>query len=144
MGSSLAIFGPVFTLAFWTFVVLNVLGFRRIRAGRQRQVEPDDFKLGESDRVPEQVRLANRNYMNLLELPVLFYAVSVIAYITGTVSIAILVTAWLFVALRVGHSLVHLSTNNVTLRLRVFVAANTALLILWVLAALSIWGKSAT
>ena len=143
MNAHLTVFGPVFALAFWTFIVLNVLGFRRIRAGRQREVIPDDFKLGESDRVPEQVRLANRNYMNLLELPVLFYAVSVIAYATGAVTSAIVATAWLFVVLRVAHSIIHLTTNNVMHRLYVFVAGNTALLALWVLAALSVWGKSA-
>lgn len=143
MNTSLAIFGPVFALAFWTFIVLNVLGVRRIGAGAKRQVRPDDFRLGESDQVPERVRIANRNYMNLLELPVLFYAVSVIVFVTGSVTSAIVATAWVFVVLRIAHSLIHLTTNDVMHRLYVFVAGNTALLVMWILAALSIWGKSA-
>ena len=69
---------PIFALAFWTFLVLNVLGISRIRAGRRRLISADDFRLGESDRVPAQVRLTNRNYMNLLELPVLFYVICLI------------------------------------------------------------------
>lgn len=143
MNTSLAIFGPVFVLAFWTFIVLNVMGVRRIRAGAKRQVRPDDFKLGESDQVPERVRIANRNYMNLLELPVLFYAVSLIVFVTASVTSAIVASAWVFVVLRIAHSLIHLTTNNVMHRLYVFVAGTTALLVLWILAALSIWGKSA-
>ena len=143
MNAQLTVFGPVFALAFWTFIVLNVLGFRRIRAGRQRRVKPEDFKLGESDQVPEQVRLANRNYMNLLELPVLFYVVSLTVFVTGAVTSVIVATSWFFVLLRVAHSIIHITTNNVLLRLYVFVAGNTALLVLWLLAAHTIWGKSA-
>ena len=37
---------------------------------------PADFRLGESANVPENIKLVNRNYMNLLELPVLFYVAS--------------------------------------------------------------------
>ena len=121
MNPQLTVFGPVFALAFWTFIVLNVLGFRRIRAGRQRRVKPEDFKLGESDQVPEQVRLANRNYMNLLELPVLFYVVSLTVFVTGAVTSVIVATSWFFVLLRVAHSIIHITTNNVLLRLYVFV-----------------------
>lgn len=140
--SNSAIFAPVFALGFWTFIILNVLGVSRIRSGVRREVHPRDFRLGESDRVPERVRLANRNYMNLLELPVLFYTVSLVIYVTATVSAAVLAFAWLFVALRVLHSLIHLTTNNVMHRLYVFVASNTALLVIWVIAAYNIWTRS--
>ena len=138
----LAIFGPVFVLAFWTFVVLNVLGISRIRASARRVVQPDDFRLGESDRVPERVKLANRNYMNLLELPVLFYTLCVVVYVTGTSTTAAVVLAWLYVALRMTHSLIHLTSNNVMHRLSSFAASNTVLLALWVLVAISLWEKS--
>ena len=143
MNTSLAIFGPVFTLGFWTFIVLNILGLARIRAGAKMQIRPEDFKLGESESVPERVRLPNRNYMNLLELPVLFYAVSIVAYITGTATATMVAVAWIFVGLRIVHSVIHLSTNNVMQRLYVFVAGNTALLVLWVLVAIAVWSKNA-
>ena len=143
MTSTLTIFGPVFVLAFWTFIVLNLVGISRIRAGARGQIKPEDFKLGESERVPERVRLANRNYMNLLELPVLFYAVTLISYTTGTATKTMVVVAWAFVALRLVHSFIHLTTNNVMHRLYAFAASNTMLLVLWILAALAVWSKSA-
>jgi len=143
MNSNLAIFGPVFVLAFWTFIVLNLVGISRIRAGAKRQIKPEDFRLGESERVPEQVRLANRNYMNLLEIPILFYAVTVIIYSTGTATKTMIVVSWAFVALRLLHSVIHLTTNNVMHRLYAFAAGNTMLLVLWILAALASWAKSA-
>jgi hypothetical protein len=143
MNASLSIFGPVFALGVWTFVVLNVLGISRIRAGAKGKIRPSDFRLGESENVPEKVRLANRNYMNLLELPVLFYVVCVVAYVSATVSAAVLVAAWAFVALRVVHSVIHLTSNHVMHRLYAFVAGNTVLLVLWVMVGASVWSKSA-
>jgi hypothetical protein len=143
MNTGLAVFGPLFALGFWTFVILNIVGLTRIRAGTKKQIRPEDFKLGESERVPERVRLPNRNYMNLLELPVLFYAVSIVAYITGTATATMVAVAWIFVALRITHSVIHLTTNNVMHRLYAFVAGNTALLVLWVMVAMAVWAKSA-
>ena len=47
-----------------------------------------------------------------------------------------IVIAWAFVALRVVHSVIHLSYNRVLHSLAAFSAANTALAVLWVIAAL--------
>lgn len=143
MNHPLAIFGPFFALGIWTFVVLNLLGLSRIRAAVRKQVSPKDFRLGESAAVPEKVRLANRNYMNLLELPVLFYAVCVVAYVTATATPGLVALAWLFVALRLVHSAIHLTTNNVMHRLWAFVASNTTLLVIWLWVAVAVWNKGA-
>lgn len=40
--------------------------------------------------------------------------------------------AWLYVALRAAHSVVHLSYNNVYHRLAVYAASTVVLLVLWV------------
>src|ERR1700741_2796335 len=46
---------------------------RRFRAVFGGRATRDDFKFGESPAVPGDVSIPNRNFMNLLELPVLFY-----------------------------------------------------------------------
>ena len=89
----------------------------RFRAALRRQVVADDFKHGESGNVPPHVSLPNRNYMNLLELPVLFYVAGVLIYVTGGATPAMLMTAWAYVGLRVLHSLIHLTYNRVIQRL---------------------------
>ena len=138
---STAILFPVLALVFWTFLVLNALGYSRIRAGLRGQIRPEDFRLGESPTVPEGVRLTNRNYMNLLELPVLFYVGCVVIYITGMQTGTLLGLAWAYVGLRVVHSLIHLGYNQVMHRLYVFVASNITLLVLWILIALSLFQR---
>ena len=86
MHNTTSILGPVFALSFWTFIVLNYVGFSRIRASMKGVVAPNDFRLGESANVPENVRLPNRNYMNLLELPQLFYVACLLIYAANRLS----------------------------------------------------------
>jgi hypothetical protein len=115
-----------------------VLGFvpaTRFPAGFSGKVTPDDFKLGESARVPPNVAVTNRNYMNLLELPMLFYVVCIVLYVTAGASTTTTALAWAFVVLRIAHSLIHLTYNHVIHRLTVFALSSTVLTVLWVLAA---------
>lgn len=133
---NLAILYPVFALALWTSLVLLQIPLARFRAGARREVRVNDFKYGESASVPPYVSIPNRNYMNLLEMPVLFYVVCLLSYVTGGASPTMLMLAWAYVALRMVHSLIHLSYNNVMHRLMAFAASNLLLIALWVLAAL--------
>jgi hypothetical protein len=56
---------------------------------------------------------ASDNYRNLFEGPVLFYVAALAAFALKVVTPAILVLAWLYVACRRAHSLVHCTTNRV-------------------------------
>jgi hypothetical protein len=127
-----SIFLPVLALAALTFAVLMFIPLRRVRAAFAGQVAPSDFALGESPNVPPHVALANRNYMNLLEAPLLFYAVCLAMYVTQTVDQLAVNLAWGYVALRVLHSVVHISYNNVVHRLTLFALSNFVLVALWV------------
>ncbi|MDX2307985.1 MAG: MAPEG family protein [Hyphomicrobium sp.] len=127
-----AIFWPVAVLAFWTFAILLLVPLVRIRAVIARRLGPKDFRYGESERVPGDVAIPNRDYMNLLELPVLFYAIAIILYVTSRVDPIFVGLAWAFTGLRITHSLVHLSYNNVLHRIIVFAAATLVLLVIWV------------
>ena len=123
---------PLIALAGWTFAVLLLIPFQRFRAAFRNQVVADDFKFGESQNVPPGVSLPYRNYMNLLEMPVLFYVACLTLYVTKSVDAIALALAWTYVALRVVHSLVHLTYNNVIHRLSVFAASNVVLAGLWI------------
>lgn len=124
----------MFTLATWTGLVLLLVPIVRIRATIRRQVVADDFKLGESAAVPPAVSIPNRNYMNLLEVPVLFYVVCLtLVAIAGVTPVAVML-AWAYVGLRLIHSAIHLTYNNVVHRVSVFAVSNAVLVALWVVA----------
>jgi hypothetical protein len=132
---NIAILYPIFALALWTSLVLAQIPIARFRAAFKHEINADDFKYGESSSVPAHVSLPNRNYMNLLEIPVLFYVVCLLIYVTGGASPTMVIVAWAYVALRVLHSAIHLSYNRVIHRLIAFAASNCVLIALWVLAA---------
>ena len=119
-------------MALLTFLVLLRIPFVRLRAAFAGRVAADDFTLGESPRVPGDVSIPNRNYMNLLELPTLFYPVCLALLVLGKVDGADLTLAWVYVALRTVHSLIHLTYNRVVHRLLVFATSNVVLSVLWV------------
>lgn len=122
---------PMAALALLTFGVLGFIPFRRFRAAYARQVTDQDFKYGESARVPPEVSIPNRNLMNLLEMPVLFYAACLTIYVMQATDALYVGLAWGFVALRAAHSVVHLTYNKVFHRLICFALSNVVLGFLW-------------
>lgn len=131
MATNSAIFLPMAILALWTMTVLLLVPIARFKAGRQGLVSADDFRYGESARVPDSVRLPNRNFMNLLEVPVLFYVAGFTAFLTQQVDALILGLAWAYLALRIGHSAIHVTYNNVMHRLALFATSNVVISAIW-------------
>jgi hypothetical protein len=129
---------PVFALVTLTLLVLARIPYKRISSALRGDVAPGDFALGESARVPPDVSLPNRNYMNLLEAPLLFYVACLTAYVTSSVDSIAIALAWAYVALRVCHSVVHLTYNKVTHRLLPFAASNLVLAAIWLRIAVAV------
>jgi hypothetical protein len=118
------IFWPTLALIGWTFLVLVQVPIRRFRAAFAGRVKAADFQYGESAQVPADVALPNRLFMNLVEVPVLFYTVSVIFFVTGQVDEYVVRMAWLYFTLRMVHSFVYLTYNHVVHRFLVFATSN--------------------
>jgi len=122
---------PMVALVTLTFAVLLLIPVRRFRAGIAGQIKFDDFRYGESARVPPEVSIPNRNMMNLLELPLLFYVGCLVYLVIGRVDEFALALAWLYVALRIVHSAIHVTYNRVRHRLIAFAASNVVLVMFW-------------
>lgn len=122
---------PVAALIGWTLLVLLLIPIRRFAAVHRREVTAGDFRYGESARVSGAVSLPNRNYMNLLEAPVLFYVCCLALDLLGAATPLATGLAWGYVGLRLLHSVVHIGYNNVMHRLGVFATSNVVLLLLW-------------
>ncbi len=128
---SISISRPMVALALWTLLVFALIPIRRIRAVRLGMLTSSDFKLGESDRVPEHVALPNRNAMNLLQVPVLFYVACLLLAVSQAVDPWFVGLAWAYVILRVAHSVVHIFYNRVRVRFVPFALSNLVLLVVW-------------
>jgi hypothetical protein len=74
--------------------------------------------------------LTSKNLANQFQFPVIFYVLCLILANLGAVNKVTLTVAWLFVAARCLHAYVHVSTNNVPVRLRAFIVSVLMLLVL--------------
>jgi hypothetical protein len=103
----------------------------RIPAMEKAQV---DIKLVRSQKLkellPEEANIGSEHFINLFEMPVLFYLLCICLFITNTISDFYIIGTFTFVALRYLHTFIHLSYNNVMHR---FISYIISSLILWVL-----------
>jgi len=123
---------PVMTLMGWTFTVFLFITYQRFKGVLTRKLAVNDFKFGESANVPGAVSIPNRNFINLLEMPVLFYVVCLTAYVAQGTDSQVLALAWSYVSLRVIHSLIHLTYNKIVHRFAFYAASNIVLALIWV------------
>jgi hypothetical protein len=132
-----AIFGPVLAMMAVTFVVWVLLYARRIPFIRAsgltpRQLATPGLLARES---PPAVANPADNFRNLFEIPVLFYVLALLLFVTQRVDTVALYAAWIFVAFRVLHSAVHCTVNIVMLRFSLYLISTLAL---WFIAARAI------
>ena len=130
MNQNLILF-PIFAQAALTFGVGIWLARLRFAAVRRGDLSPRYFAINRGGELPEYLAKVNNNYGNLLELPILFYAVTVLLLITIRVEPAQVILAWVFTGSRYVHSYIHTTYNNVRHRLYVFTVGVAALILMW-------------
>ena len=111
--------------------MLVATGITRLISVRRRQVHPRYYVLMSGDTPPDYVQKVGRNMANLLEVPVLFYLLAVLVVVFEINNQLLVGLAWLYVALRLLHSIIHISYNNVPHRFIVFVLSVVTLMIMW-------------
>jgi hypothetical protein len=122
---------PVFALFALTITVLMRLRSMRFAAVRNREVTVGFYRAFQDAVEPEPLRVISRHFVNLFEMPVLFYVGVIMTYVTHNVNGFLVGCAWAYVALRYAHSFVHLTSNNVPVRVAVYFASAAVLLVMW-------------
>ncbi len=122
---------PIFVLVALTLAVTVRLAMMRWRAATRGQVNVAYYVTYQGGEEPPELRVVSRHLSNLLEMPLLFYTGCVLAYVTGQNGWLMVALAWLYVALRLVHSAVHLGRNVVLWRFRVFAASMLVLTCFW-------------
>jgi hypothetical protein len=135
---------PVLALIVWTLVILVWLYVRRIPAMRKAGIDPAKIKGSESYAAlppmnPKAVWVAD-NYNHLHEQPVIFYALCAYTHLVGVWDGLNVGLAWTYVAIRVVHSLIQITTNFVPLRFTVFNLGSLVLAIIAVRNVLGLFG----
>jgi hypothetical protein len=125
---------PMAVLALWTLWIAFYMGkvrFDAIKSGQTTDLGYFKTFQGASPE-PEKVQKVQRNYHNLLATPVLFYVASTAALALGITDAILLYLAWGYVALRLIHSYVHITSNVVIVRFRIFALSLLVLVAIWI------------
>ena len=131
---------PIVALVLWSLVMCAWLYATRIPAIQRGKIVYDPRRPPEAfhAQIPPEVRWKADNYNNLMEQPTLFYAVALTLALLGADGGLNVSLAWLYVALRVVHSLIQATINIIMLRFPVFMAATLVLLAMSIRAALAV------
>jgi hypothetical protein len=125
-----AVLLPLFVEVALTFVLLFWMAYGRTRAIRVGELKMRDIALREPNWPPGITQVGNA-YHNQLELPVLFYVLTILSLVTRHADLLFVVLAWIFVASRVVHAYIHVTDNNVNRRGPMFGLGAFVLTIMW-------------
>jgi hypothetical protein len=114
-----------------SLAVMIIMGRRRFAAAKNKQLNLNDFATMRLDNAGDHVRVADRNFTNQFEIPVLFYAVCLLALQLNSASVVVAILACVFVITRILHSIIHLGSNNVRARFNVFLIGCVSVFAMW-------------
>ena len=124
-------------LAALAMVVLTVaVGLRmlysRVQEMRQKRLHPQKAATSKTMAANLENVQAADNYRNLFEAPVLFYALVACAVAAAYAPPWLVIGAWCYFGLRVVHTIIHCTYNNVMHRLAAFAIGFVLLVGLWI------------
>lgn len=117
---------PLLAMVALTLLVWVRLYAVRIPEMKRSRIDPQRLA-GSADKHLLKDTRASDNFMNLFEVPVLFYVLVLATMLSGISDGALLGLAWAFVGLRVLHSLIQCSYNRVMHRFAVYALATVTL-----------------
>ncbi len=130
-----AILAPAAVLIMWSMVIVIWVALTRLPAMRKAgltfgAVPPGAQYKNAEPMMPEKVNWVSHNYTHLMEQPTLFYAVVAVLALAGAGTGANVTLAWLYVGLRIVHSLWQILVNTLAVRLILFLLSTIVLFLL--------------
>ncbi|WP_439629692.1 MAPEG family protein [Shinella sp.] len=112
------------------FCLYLLLSLRRVSAVKEGRASVAQFR--ENREEPAESLVVKNCLANQFELPVLFYAVSILLYLVDADNPVTVAGGWLFVALRYAHAYVHVTSNRIRYRRPLFIAGLAVVGLLWI------------
>jgi len=121
---------PLFLEVILTLALLFWLAPLRAGDFSSGRTRPQDVALREPNWSQRSLQVAY-SYSNQFELPVLFYVLTILAWVTRHADLIFVVLAWIFVIFRYLQAYVHVTSNRVRLRGSFFIVSAIVLAIMW-------------
>ncbi len=127
-----AVLLPLFVQVALSLFLMAWFGVLRVRDVRSGQVHPRDVALREPNWTQKTTQIGNCA-QNQLELPMLFYVLTILAWISRQADLVFVIMAWVFVILRLIHAFIHVTDNNLSRRGLVFITGAIVLTVMWII-----------
>lgn len=141
-----AILQPVVALLAWTMVMwlwmyaVRIPAIRRLPQSGEPGADVGWTGAKLEGLLPREVQWKAHNFNHLHEGPTVFYAVALVLAIIGQGDGPNATIAWVYVALRVVHSIWQATVNRVMVRFILFALSSLTLIVLIVHAAMAVFG----
>lgn len=122
--------GLILGLVFW-------MAFDRGGLLKSGKIRHDEVALS-SERWPPRSRQISNCFANQFEIPLLFFVLVILALITRKADLAFVFMEWLFVLSRIGHAVVHTTSNYVPARGAIYGAGVLVVTAMWIIFAFRI------
>ena len=122
---------PMCAMVVLTCCVLGALFRARVKSVSSGQIEARYFKTYRGEDEPDSLVQLSRHYINIFEAPTLFYVACLVAMITEQSTALLISLAWLYVGLRVIHAYIHIGSNKLRPRIRVYLGSWIVLATMW-------------
>ena len=140
------IFEPVVVLALWTMIIWIWMYATRLPAMGRAEIDGKTMVGGTGRGLRDQLVAKGEeraswvadNYNHLHEAPTVFYVVAIVLALIGQGDGLNATIAWVYVGLRIAHSLLQILSNRVLVRFALFVFSSIALLMLVVHASMAV------
>jgi hypothetical protein len=123
-------FWPLLAHAILVFILYGLLGIRRAAVVRTGKARKEQFRENRDE--PAESLVVRNCIANQFELPVLFYAVSIVLFTTQADNLPAVILAWIFVGTRYAHAYVHVTSNDLRYRSPLFALGFLVLIGMWV------------
>jgi hypothetical protein len=127
---------------FLHIALISFVGIRSVRA-RISAVVGGETKIDaialNSGAWPSDVRKLGNNFDNQFQVPMLWYGVCALLLVTQKADWIGVALSWAFLIARVWHSAIHIGTNYVPLRMRVFLGSFVCVFLMWAWFALRLY-----
>ena len=121
---------PLFLEVILTFLLLFWLASLHTRDFSSGVTRPENVALREPNWSQRSLQVGY-SYSNQFELPVLFYVLTILAWVTRHADLIFVVLAWVFVIFRYLQAYEHVTSNRVRLRGSFFIVSALVLAVMW-------------
>ena len=134
---------PLLTPMFVQALFYIILSFATVRARAKAlgsgAVKEEDVALGQLN-YPKKVQQLSNTLNNQFETPTYFFVAAILGMALAVQDVWMVAAAWVYIASRLAHAFIYLTTNRIRTRFAMFFIGFLAILVMWARLAVAVFG----